>query len=71
MERRMNAPVVVTALAAKDFKSATKPVWCPGCGDFSVLSAITKALATLGLRPENVAVVSGARPKRNQSGSVP
>ncbi len=59
MERRMNAPVVVTALAAKDFKSATKPVWCPGCGDFSVLSAITKALATLGLRPENVAVVSG------------
>jgi 2-oxoglutarate ferredoxin oxidoreductase subunit beta len=34
-------------------------VWCPGCGDFSVLSSLTKALAQLDLRPENVAVVSG------------
>lgn len=44
---------------AKDFKSDVKPVWCPGCGDFSVLLSVTKALAELGLRPENVAVVSG------------
>jgi 2-oxoglutarate ferredoxin oxidoreductase subunit beta len=58
MEPRMNAPGA-PMLAAKDFKSATKPVWCPGCGDYSVLSAITKALAALSLRPENVAVVSG------------
>jgi len=47
------------APAAKDFKSSNKPLWCPGCGDFSVLSSLTKALAMLGLRPENVAVVSG------------
>lgn len=46
-------------LTAKDFKSDIKPVWCPGCGDFSVLSAVTKALAELQLRPEKVAVVSG------------
>ena len=50
----MNAPAT-----AKEFKSDYKPVWCPGCGDYSVLSAITKALAMLNLRPENVAVVSG------------
>lgn len=55
----MNAPVTVAKLAAKDFKSDYKPVWCPGCGDFTVLSAITKALASLELQPENVAVVSG------------
>ena len=55
----MNAPAVVTLCAPKDFKSDIKPVWCPGCGDYSVLSAITKALAALELRPENVAVVSG------------
>ena len=55
----MNAPVTVAKLAAKDFKSDYKPVWCPGCGDFTVLSAITKALAGLELQPENVAVVSG------------
>ena len=47
------------APAAKDFKSGYKPIWCPGCGDYSVLSSFTKAFAMLELRPENVAVVSG------------
>jgi 2-oxoglutarate ferredoxin oxidoreductase subunit beta len=46
-------------LPAKSYKSDIKPVWCPGCGDYAVLSAITKALAELQLRPENLAVVSG------------
>jgi len=46
-------------LAARDYKSSIKPVWCPGCGDFSVLSAMTKALAELQLPPEQVAVISG------------
>ena len=55
----MNGPMAVAKLAPKDFKSDYKPVWCPGCGDFTVLSAITKALAIMELRPENVAVVSG------------
>ncbi|HEU4442073.1 MAG TPA: thiamine pyrophosphate-dependent enzyme, partial [Burkholderiales bacterium] len=54
----MNAPLTIP-LQAKDFRSDYKPVWCPGCGDYSVLSAVTKALAMLDLRPENVAVVSG------------
>ncbi len=45
--------------AAKEFKSDTKPVWCPGCGDFGVLTSLTRALAELALRPEEVAVVSG------------
>ena len=43
----------------KDYKSDIKPVWCPGCGDFAVLSAIAKALAFLALPRENVALVSG------------
>jgi len=47
------------ALKPKDYKSGTKPVWCPGCGDFSVLSAITKAMSAMALAPEQVAVVSG------------
>ncbi len=54
----MNAPLTA-ALAAKDFKSDTKPVWCPGCGDYGVLTSLTRALADLALRPEGVAVVSG------------
>ncbi|NMG44264.1 2-oxoacid:ferredoxin oxidoreductase subunit beta [Aromatoleum toluvorans] len=44
---------------AKDYKSDVKPIWCPGCGDYSVLAAITRALASMQLAPENVAVVSG------------
>jgi 2-oxoglutarate ferredoxin oxidoreductase subunit beta len=46
-------------LKASDYKSGTKPVWCPGCGDFHVFLGITKAIAALGLRPEEIAVVSG------------
>ncbi len=46
-------------LTARDYKSELKPVWCPGCGDFSVLMAITKALAETGRRPEEIAVISG------------
>jgi len=34
-------------------------VWCPGCGDYSVLSSITKALAIIGKPPHQVGVVSG------------
>ncbi len=44
---------------AGDFKSDLKPVWCPGCGDYHVLLSITKALAELERRPEEVAVISG------------
>jgi 2-oxoglutarate ferredoxin oxidoreductase subunit beta len=44
---------------AKDYKSALSPVWCPGCGHFAVLSALTKALAYLKLPKERVALISG------------
>ena len=43
----------------KDYKVDTFPTWCPGCGDFSVLAGVTKALATSGKQPHEVAVVSG------------
>ncbi len=46
-------------LDPKAYRSETKPVWCPGCGDYAVLSAITKALSELGLARENVAIISG------------
>jgi 2-oxoglutarate ferredoxin oxidoreductase subunit beta len=46
-------------LRAKDYKSDVAPIWCPGCGHFGVLSAITKAAAHLRLAKERLAVVSG------------
>ena len=48
-----------TALTPKDYSSDTKPIWCPGCGDYAVLLSITKAFAELGLNPEDIAVISG------------
>jgi 2-oxoglutarate ferredoxin oxidoreductase subunit beta len=42
-----------------DYKSDLKPIWCPGCGDFGVLSAFYKALVELELPPERVVVASG------------
>ena len=46
-------------LKAKDYKSGIKPIWCPGCGHFSVLNAITKAMAALGLAKDDTVMVSG------------
>lgn len=43
----------------QEYKSDVKPVWCPGCGDFSVLAAITRAFATMGLERHETAIVSG------------
>jgi len=55
----MNDVATCEQLTAANFKSAVKPVWCPGCGDYSVLSSITKALAIIGKPPHQVGVVSG------------
>ncbi len=44
---------------AKDYKSELKPIWCPSCGDFGVVSAIYKALARIGRPPHEIAFVSG------------
>lgn len=44
---------------AKDYKSDLKPIWCPGCGDFGVVQAIYRALASIGRPPHEIAFVSG------------
>ncbi|MBK1706533.1 thiamine pyrophosphate-dependent enzyme [Halochromatium glycolicum] len=46
-------------LRARDYLSDIKPIWCPGCGHFGVLSALTKALAYLERPKEDTAVISG------------
>jgi 2-oxoglutarate/2-oxoacid ferredoxin oxidoreductase subunit beta len=43
----------------KDFRNNVKPNWCPGCGDFSVQAAIQRAVANVGITPEQLAVISG------------
>ena len=48
-----------TIFQAKDYKSPQLVRWCPGCGDYGVLSSLQKAMAELGIPPHNIAVISG------------
>ena len=35
------------------------PKWCPGCGDFTILSAVKMAISEAGLAQHETAIVSG------------
>lgn len=48
----------VKEVKASDYKGP-RPSWCPGCGDYGLLSAMNKALAGLGYAPHEVVIVSG------------
>lgn len=41
-----------------DYKGL-KPTWCPGCGNFSILNTIKKALVELDISPQQLTLVSG------------
>jgi 2-oxoglutarate/2-oxoacid ferredoxin oxidoreductase subunit beta len=57
-------------LTVKDFKGRVEPDWCPGCGDFGVLSAMKQAIAELGLYPHQVMVISGIGCSSNLPGFI-
>jgi 2-oxoglutarate ferredoxin oxidoreductase subunit beta len=44
-----------------------KPAWCPGCGNFGILSAVNRALIELEIEPHQVLLVSGI----GQAGKLP
>jgi len=43
----------------KDFVSDQEVKWCPGCGDYVILSAIQTAMTKIGRKREDVVCVSG------------
>ena len=43
---------------ANDYKKG-QPRWCPGCGDHFFLASFHKALAEIGVAPQDTAVISG------------
>jgi 2-oxoglutarate ferredoxin oxidoreductase subunit beta len=47
------------ALTKKDFVSDQEVRWCPGCGDYAILSAVQQVFPTLGVPRENFVIVSG------------
>jgi 2-oxoglutarate ferredoxin oxidoreductase subunit beta len=52
----MSEPV---ALGKKDFVSNQEVRWCPGCGDYAILSSVQQIFPELGIPRERFVVVSG------------
>ncbi|MEF8835427.1 MAG: thiamine pyrophosphate-dependent enzyme [Candidatus Thermoplasmatota archaeon] len=44
---------------ARDYGTDNWIDWCPGCGDFGIVSSVYRAFSELGLEPEKTVVVSG------------
>ena len=42
-----------------DFESENDIRWCPGCGDYAILSALQQVMPTLGIPKEKIVFVSG------------
>jgi 2-oxoglutarate ferredoxin oxidoreductase subunit beta len=49
----------MAVLTFKDFATDQEVRWCPGCGDYSILKAVQRALADAGAAPEKTVFVSG------------
>lgn len=48
-----------TKLTAKDFASGLPVKWCPGCGDFGLLTMIQRTMSQLNVAHEKYTVISG------------
>jgi 2-oxoglutarate ferredoxin oxidoreductase subunit beta len=48
-----------SAYTKKDFQSDQEVRWCPGCGDYAILSAVQSVFPELGVPRERFVVVSG------------
>jgi len=49
----------MSELSFKDFETDQEVRWCPGCGDYSILKGVQRALAQGGSVPEKTVFVSG------------
>ncbi len=46
-------------LSKADFQSDQETRWCPGCGDYAVLSAVQQFMPELGIPPERIVFITG------------
>jgi 2-oxoglutarate ferredoxin oxidoreductase subunit beta len=59
VEVYMATATPLPTLTAKDLASDQEVRWCPGCGDYSILAQMKKALAPLGFPREKMVFISG------------
>jgi 2-oxoglutarate ferredoxin oxidoreductase subunit beta len=55
----MSTATALPTLTPKDLTSDQEVRWCPGCGDYSILAQMKKALAPLGIPREKMVFISG------------
>src|SRR6266516_3736689 len=55
----MSTAAPLPPLTAKDRASDQEVRWCPGCGDYSILAQMKKALAGIGVPREKLVFISG------------
>jgi 2-oxoglutarate ferredoxin oxidoreductase subunit beta len=55
----MSTETQIPALSKKDFQTDQEVRWCPGCGDYAILSAVQQVFPELGIPREKFVVVSG------------
>jgi 2-oxoglutarate ferredoxin oxidoreductase subunit beta len=54
-----NGGGAVATLTKKDFTSDQEVRWCPGCGDYAILSTVQAFMPELGIEPDKTVFVSG------------
>ena len=52
-------PLALEPLKRKDFATDQEVRWCPGCGDYAILATMQGLFCELGIRRENIVMVSG------------
>jgi 2-oxoglutarate ferredoxin oxidoreductase subunit beta len=54
-----NGEGAALTLTKADFQSDQETRWCPGCGDYAVLSAVQQFMPELGIPPERIVFITG------------
>ncbi|HTX16403.1 MAG TPA: 2-oxoacid:ferredoxin oxidoreductase subunit beta [Candidatus Baltobacteraceae bacterium] len=55
----MSTATLLPTLTKKDFQTDQEIRWCPGCGDYAILSAVQSVFPELGIPREKFVVISG------------
>jgi 2-oxoglutarate/2-oxoacid ferredoxin oxidoreductase subunit beta len=55
----MSTATLPPPLTKKDFQTDQEVRWCPGCGDYAILSAVQSIFPELGIPREKFVVISG------------
>ena len=63
-------PLSNVEVTRDSYKGKIDPDWCPGCGDFGVLTAMQKALSELGKQPHECITISGIGCSSNLPGFI-